>query len=69
MIARTTKDLSSAESPTVLLEFLQIVTEQFKKVLDMHKLIFETLSKKQRSNSIYDLRDVWLKMQSVVCFW
>ncbi len=63
-MTKTTQELSNDSSS--LLEFLQVVTEQFKRVLDTQKFILETFKNKQKSNSVYDLRDVWTKMQIVV---
>lgn len=65
---RTTKELSSNDSPNILLEFFQVLTDQFRKVIDTHKFILEYFKEKYHTNSVYDLLDVWLKIQLVVGF-
>lgn len=65
---RTTKELSSVDSPNILLEFLQIIMDQFKRIIETHKFILESFKKKYQSNYVYDLKEVWLKIEIVVCF-
>ncbi|XP_065206951.1 exocyst complex component 4 [Planococcus citri] len=63
---RTTKEISSHDSPSILLEFFQVLTDQFRKVIDAHRFVLEYFKKKYNTNSVYDVMDVWLKIQLVM---
>lgn len=66
LTVKTTKELLPGDSSSILLEFFQILTEQFRRITDAHKYVLEYFKKKYNTNSVYDLVDVWLKMQFVV---
>jgi hypothetical protein len=66
LTVRTTKEFLSSDTPNLLLEFLQVIMEQFKRVIDCHSFMLDNFKTKHNVNSVYDLSFVWLKMQHVV---
>ena len=63
---RTMKEFSSNDTPNILLEYLQVVMEQLKRIIDCHSFILDTFKTKYDVNSVYDLPFVWLRIQQVV---
>ena len=62
---RTMKEFTSSDAPNVLLEYLQVIMEQLKRVIDCHSFMLDKFTKCD-VNSVYDLPFVWLRMQQVV---
>lgn len=70
LVERTTKSLVHSESATPLADLLVLLIEQFRAVVDAHRVVLEQLRRTAVSRrvqlSAYDLPDVWARIQAVV---
>ncbi|KAG8265390.1 Exocyst complex component 4 [Homalodisca vitripennis] len=72
LVERTTKSVVPTESATPLADLLVLLMEQFRAIVDAHRVVLDQIRRTAISHrvqvNVYDLPDVWARIQAVVCW-
>lgn len=70
LVERTTRQLVPNDTTHPLVDLLSVLTEQFRAVVGAHRTVLTQLARASQSHhvrlSLYDLPDVWSRIQAVV---
>jgi len=70
LVERTTKSLVGTEAPSPLVELLALLMEQFRAITAAHRVVLEQVRRTAATHrvnvSLYDLPDVWARVQAVM---
>ncbi|KAG8271777.1 Exocyst complex component 4 [Homalodisca vitripennis] len=71
LVERTTKSVVPTESATPLADLLVLLMEQFRAIVDAHRVVLDQIRRTAISHrvqvNVYDLPDVWARIQAVPC--
>ena len=70
LVERTTRQLVPNDTTHPLVDLLSMLTEQFRAIVGAHRTVLTQLARAAQSHhvrlSLYDLPDVWSRIQAVV---